>query len=84
MARNTQSRKPVRSAVEMAVAAVEDSPRPSPLDMDLRGIDPSPGALDLPVRGRPERCSRCGRPAVERCPECGSPLCDDCAAGDEG
>ena len=47
MARNTQPRKPVESAVEMAIAAMEDSPRPSPLDQDMSAVDPSPTSLDL-------------------------------------
>jgi hypothetical protein len=47
MVRNKQPRIPVECAVEMAIAAVEDSPRPSPLDMDLSGIDHDPKSLDL-------------------------------------
>jgi hypothetical protein len=45
--RNLQPRK-LEAAVEMAVAAVENSPLPSPLDdPDMRYVDPSPGSLDL-------------------------------------
>ena len=47
MARNRQSRKTLESAVEMAIAAVENSPLPSPLDQDMSAVDPSPGSLDL-------------------------------------
>jgi hypothetical protein len=53
MARNRQPRKPVEYPVEMAIAAVEDSPRPSPLDMDMSGIDPDPTSLDLTLPGKP-------------------------------
>jgi hypothetical protein len=35
------------SAVQMAVAALEDSPRPSPLDQDMSALDPDPTSLDL-------------------------------------
>lgn len=59
----------------LAVGAVEGSP--SVMDMPLAEFDPSPGALDLPLKGKTERCSRGSRPAAEHCPECGSPLCDD-------
>jgi hypothetical protein len=38
----------------MAIAAVEDSPRPSPLDMDMSGIDPDRTSLDLTVPGKPD------------------------------
>jgi hypothetical protein len=65
---------PETAAVEMAVAAVENNRRVT--DMPVAGVDPAPGALDLPEVEQP--CSRCGRPAVGRCPECGCPLCGDC------
>ena len=65
------------SAVSLAIAAVEG--QPNVMDMPMAGFDPSPGALDLPLKDQAVRCSRCGRPAVGRCSECGSPLCDDCA-----
>jgi hypothetical protein len=42
-------RKRSESAVEMAIAAVEDSPLPSPLDQDMRSIGESPCDLDLPA-----------------------------------
>ena len=74
VARIRNSNMPKRSVVAMAVRAVEDDR--SPLDMPVTGVDPSPGALDLPEMEQP--CSRCGRPAVDTCPECGSPLCEDC------
>lgn len=54
MARNKQPRIPVRCAVEMAIAAVEDSPRPSPLDMDMSAVDPDPTSLDLTLSGKPD------------------------------
>jgi hypothetical protein len=50
----------------MAIAAVENSPLPSPLDQDMTGIGESPSDLDLtlpdnqhaaetcPARGRPK------------------------------
>ena len=80
VARIRNSKTPKRSVVAMAVAALEDSRRP--IDLSITGVDPSPGALDLPEME--QQCSRCSRPAVDTCPECGSPLCDDCGAGDEG
>ena len=55
MVRNRQPRKPVESPEEMAIAAVEDSPRPSPLDMDMRAIDPDPTSLDLALPGKPDK-----------------------------
>ena len=51
MARNPQPKKPEKSAVELAVAALEGSP--NPLDMDMRDIDPAPTSLDLPLPGKP-------------------------------
>ena len=54
MAKSKQPRIPVECAVEMAIAAVEDSPRPSPLDQDMSGIDPDPTSLDLTVPGKPD------------------------------
>jgi hypothetical protein len=43
----------MKSAVEMAVAAVEESPLPSPLDQDTAGIGESPSDLDLTLPGKP-------------------------------
>lgn len=54
MVRTPQPKKPVESAVEMAVAAVEDSPRPSPLDQDMSAVDPDPTSLDLTLPGKPD------------------------------
>jgi hypothetical protein len=51
---NQQPRKPVESAVEMAIAAVEDSPRPSPLDQDMSAVGPYPTSLDLTLPGKPD------------------------------
>jgi len=45
------------SAVEMAIAAVEDSPLPSPLDRDMWSIGESPCDLDLPAE---QPCRRSG------------------------
>jgi|GEM_PF-1241840 len=53
MARNKQPRKPVECAVEMAIAAVESSPLPSPLDQDMSAVDPDPTSLDLTLPGKP-------------------------------
>jgi hypothetical protein len=78
--RNLQRKKSRMADVDLAIAAIEG--QPNAMDMPMAGIDPSPGALDLPVREQPERCSRCGRPAVDRCSECGSPLCEDCGNDD--
>ena len=54
MVRNPQPGKPAESAVEMAVAAIEDSPLPSPLDQDMTGIGESPSDLDLTLPGKPD------------------------------
>lgn len=54
MTRNRQPKEPVESAVEMAIAAVEDSPRPSPLDQDMSAVDPDPTCLDLAQIGKPD------------------------------
>src|ERR1039458_7098404 len=83
MEKNRKSKNQVEFAVRMAVRAVEDDR--SPFDMPVTGVDPSPGALDLPEMEQP--CSRCFRPAEDTCPECGQPVCEDCVspfpAGDE-
>ena len=47
-----QPKKSMRTFVQMAIAAVEGNP--SPLDMDMRGIDPDPTSLDLTLPGKPE------------------------------
>jgi hypothetical protein len=52
MARNPQPKKPEESAVELAVAALDGNP--SPLDMDMRAIDPDPTSLDLALPGKPD------------------------------
>jgi hypothetical protein len=55
MARSSQPKRAVQYAVEMAVAALECHPSPSPLDdPDMRYVDPSPGSLDLPPPGKPD------------------------------
>jgi len=66
----------MRTAVDLAVAAVQGSP--SVMDLPMADFDPSPGALDLAENEVRERCSRCGRPAEGTCPECGSPVCVRC------
>ncbi|MGA2607434.1 MAG: hypothetical protein ABSH01_08250 [Terriglobia bacterium] len=68
LVRNPQPRKPVECAVEMAIAAVEDSPRPSPLDQDMSAIDPHPTSLDLVLPGKPDN-----RHATETGPASGKP-----------
>jgi hypothetical protein len=78
VARIRNSNMPKRSVVAMAVRAVEDD---RVIDIPVTGVDPSPGALDLPEMEQP--CSRCGGPAMGRCPTCGSPACEDCVAGDK-
>jgi hypothetical protein len=52
----------------MAIAAVEDSPRPSPLDQDMSAIDPHPTSLDLVLPGKPDN-----RHATETGPASGKP-----------
>jgi hypothetical protein len=82
-ANSPKPKRSMRTAVNLAIAAVEG--RPSPLDdADLAKVNPNRTSLDLPDEGHRETCSRCGRPAVDRCPQCGCPLCEDCVAGDEG
>ena len=52
MVEETRSpKKPEKSAVELAVAALDGNP--SPLDMDMRAIDPDPTSLDLALPGKP-------------------------------
>ena len=53
MVEETRSpKKPEKSAVELAVAALDGNP--NPLDMDMSGIDPAPTSLDLPLPGKPD------------------------------
>jgi hypothetical protein len=72
--RNTK--RPKKSVVELAIAALD--PAKNPLDEDMSAVDPAPTSLDLPEKAHRKLCSRCMRPAVGRCRECGSPLCGDC------
>jgi hypothetical protein len=67
----------MRTAVDLAVLAVQGSP--SVMDLPMTDFDPSPTVLDLPEKEDGQPCSRCSRPAVDTCPACGSPLCEDCA-----
>lgn len=65
MTRNSQVRKPVQSAVQMAVAALDNHPSRSPLDdPDMRYVDPSPGSLDLPLPGAPGKRRTSGTGSV--------------------
>ena len=50
--RNPQPKEPDKSAVELAVAALDGNP--NPLDMDMSGITPAPTSLDLPLPGKPD------------------------------
>ena len=68
MVRNRKPRSPAESALEMAVAAVEDSPLPNPLDLDMASIGESPSDLDLTLPGKPGN-----QHAAETCPACGRP-----------
>jgi hypothetical protein len=79
--RKPQPKNPKESVLRMAVLAVQGNP--SVMDLPISGFDPSPGSLDLPLKDKTERCSRCGGPAVDRCPECGCPVCEDCLGGAE-
>jgi len=54
------------SAVALAVAALDGNP--SPLDMDMRDIDPDPASLDLILPGKPDN-----RHAAETGPAGGKP-----------
>jgi hypothetical protein len=50
-----QPKKSMRTLVQMAVAALDCHPSPSPLDdPDMLNVDPSPGSLDLPLPGKPD------------------------------
>jgi hypothetical protein len=67
---------PEKSAVELAIAALDGNA--NPLDMDFSGVDLDRTSLDLPEAEHQEMCSLCGGLALHRCTQCGSPLCDDC------
>jgi hypothetical protein len=45
-ASSPRAKKSMRTVVEMAIAALEDSPRPSPLNVDM-DINTDPTSLDL-------------------------------------
>jgi hypothetical protein len=79
--RKPRPKEPRQSAVDLAIAAIEESP--SVMDMPMTGFDPSPGALDLPDEEQRQAYSRRGEPAVDSCPECGCPLCEECVDEDE-
>ena len=51
--RNSQRKKPKASAVDLAVAALDEHPRPNPMDADMRDVDSDPTSLDLPLPGSP-------------------------------
>lgn len=44
-------KKPMRTAVYLAVAALDGNP--NPLDMDMSDIDPDPMSLDVTLPGKP-------------------------------
>ena len=50
-----RAKKSMRTVVEMAIAAVENSPLPSPLDQDMSAVDPDPTCLDLTLPGKPDK-----------------------------
>ena len=52
---NQQPRKPVESAVDLAVAALDGNPSPSPLDQDMSAVGPYPTSLDLTLPGKPDK-----------------------------
>ena len=83
--RSRERKKPNRCPVTLAVAAVVDS-NPSPLDLDVRDLDPSPASLDLPAREETSMCPhhRRSRPPLDACIICGQPPSEDCVAEDEG
>jgi hypothetical protein len=45
-------KKPKKSAVDLAIAALDGNP--NPLDMDMKGIGESPTDLDLALPGKPD------------------------------
>jgi hypothetical protein len=55
----------IRTAVDLAVAALDGNP--NPLDMDLRDFDPAPTSLDLDGSQQTETCPRPRRRAPGRC-----------------
>jgi hypothetical protein len=68
MTRDRQPRKALESALEMAIAALEDSGRP--LELAVGDPDTSPTALTLPV---PQEAGTCRRHRWV-CADCGTPL----------
>jgi hypothetical protein len=64
----------------MAIAAVENSPIPNPLDLDI-DIDFGPTDLSLDVEDRQEDAisshDRCLHHELDRCITCGQPLRKD-------
>ena len=61
--KSLRPQKTMRTAVDLAVAALDGNPKP--LDMDMKDIDPDPTSLDLPEE-RPRRGS--GPTAVDELP----------------
>jgi len=53
--------------VKLAIAAVEETPQPNPVDMDTRDIDPDPTSLDLDGSEETENCRKPRRRAPGRC-----------------
>lgn len=70
---NQQPRKPVESAVEMALMAIE--PNANPLDADMSGVGTDPTDLGLDDGTESAVCAH--RRYV--CAECGRPLREDCS-----
>ena len=54
--KSPRSKKPITTAVDLAVAALDGNP--NPLDMDTRDIDPDPTSLDLVGSQQTETCPR--------------------------
>jgi hypothetical protein len=63
--RSPRPNKPKRSAVDLAIAALDGNP--NPMDMDLTGIDPDPTSLDLDGDLRTDACPKPRRRAPGRC-----------------
>jgi hypothetical protein len=71
--RNSQPKKPKKSGVELAVAALEGNP--NPLDMDMTSIDPDPTSLDLPLPGKPDNRHAAGSGAARGGRSASAPPC---------
>jgi hypothetical protein len=67
------SKTPKKSAVELAVAALDGNP--SPLDMDMRALDPDPTSLDLALPGKPDNRHAAGTGAARGGRSASAPPC---------